>query len=405
MKYVPIPIAMLEVGKPLPVDVVSDSGQLLLRKGQPVVSEQLREKLHAFNASTSEADAHAWQRAYERMVHELLRSGMDVREIAKLPMPAEIRDSDYVVGQPLSGGWLDLQEVLRGILYQGGLAINPVQRLVSIEQKARALVAADPDDSLLCLFQALTDDCLGYCASHALLCLVVCDLTAAKLGLDASQVQALCAAALTMNIGMARDQDSMARQGPAVTEWQRTLINQHPEISATILAGFGVDNQDQLDIVRWHHAPDGSSAMPQNQRARRILHLADVFVARTAARKSRSSLSPLKAVKTMVMGAEGEVVGLGSAMAQAVGFYPPGSYVQLVNGDTAVSVQRGARANMPWVISIADKDAMPISKYVCKDTADPHNAIASTVNFEKVHVAVNLDKVRRARERIAQQRV
>jgi hypothetical protein len=65
-------------------------------------------------------------------------------------------------------------------------------------------------------------------------------------------------------------------------------------------------------------------------------------------------------------------------------------------------VQRGARANMPWVISIADKDAMPISKYVCKDTADPHNAIASAVTFEKVHVAVSLEKVRRARERIAQ---
>jgi hypothetical protein len=45
LKYVPIPIAMLEVGKPLPVDILSASGQLLLRKGQPVVSEQHRDKL------------------------------------------------------------------------------------------------------------------------------------------------------------------------------------------------------------------------------------------------------------------------------------------------------------------------------------------------------------------------
>ena len=402
MKYVPIPISMLQVGKPLPVNVVSDSGQLLLRKGQPIISEQHRDKLHGFNASTTEADGNAWQRAYERMVHELLRSGVDVREIAKVPMPAEIRESDYVVAQQLNGGWLDLQEVLRGILYQGGLAINPLHRLISIEHKARALVAADADDSLLCLFQALADDSLGYCATHALLCMVVCELTATKLGLDALQRQALCAAALTMNIGMARDQDSMARQGSGVTEWQRALIAQHAQKSVEILSAFGVDNQDQLDIVRWHHEPDSAQALPQNQRARRILNLADIFVARNAARKTRSSQSPLKAVKTMVMGAEGEVVGLGSAMAQAVGFYPPGSYVQLINGDTAVCVQRGARANIPWVISIADKDAMPISKYVCKDTTDPHHAIASAVTFEKVHVAVSLEKVRRARERIAQ---
>ena len=43
---------MLEVGKPLPVDVWSGTtGQLLLRKGQPIVSEQHRDKLYGFNAS------------------------------------------------------------------------------------------------------------------------------------------------------------------------------------------------------------------------------------------------------------------------------------------------------------------------------------------------------------------
>ena len=141
MKYVPIPVAMLEVGKPLPVNVVSDTGQLLLRKGQPIVSEQHRDKLHAFNASTSPSDAQAWQRAYERMVHEMLRRGVDVQEIARMPMPAEIRESDYVVGRQLHGGWLDLQEVLRGILYQGGLAINPLQRLADIQKKAMSLLS------------------------------------------------------------------------------------------------------------------------------------------------------------------------------------------------------------------------------------------------------------------------
>lgn len=400
MKYVALPVSMLEVGKPLPVNVVSDSGQLLLRKGQPIVSEQHREKLYGFNASATEADAAAWQRAYERMVHEMLRDGKDLQDIARMPMPAEIRESDYVTAQQLSGGWLDLQEVLRGILYQGGLAMSPLQRLAGIARKTLELIDADADDSLLCLFQALTDDALGYCATHALLCLVVCELTARKLGLDAPERSALNAAALTMNIGMAREQDRMARQGSALTAWQRELIAAHPAKSADMLAALGVDHPDQLDIVRWHHDPDNADALAHNQRARRILHLADMFVARTAARKTRASLSPLKAVKTMVMGAQGDEVGLGSAMAQAVGFYPPGSYVQLQSGEVAVAVQRGTRANMPWVISLADKNAMPTTRYVCKDTAEQVNAIASALTFENVHVGVNVEKVRRARERI-----
>ena len=36
MKYVPIPIALLAVGKPLPVDVWSESGQLLATTHQVV---------------------------------------------------------------------------------------------------------------------------------------------------------------------------------------------------------------------------------------------------------------------------------------------------------------------------------------------------------------------------------
>ena len=400
MNYVPIPVDMLETGKPLPVDVWSPNGQLLLRKGQPVVSAQHKEKLKAHNASSTEGDALAWQRSYERMVHHMLRQGIDVQIVAQAPMPSEIREIDYVVVKQINGGWLDLQEVLRGILYQGGLAISPVRRLASIEKKALELLKQDADDCLFALFQALADDSLGYCATHALLSSVVCDLTATKLGLDEFQRQSLRHAALTMNIGMARDQDSLARQNSEPTDWQRNLIETHPLKSVEILQGFGMDDPDLLDIVRWHHAPEDPQAMPQNLPSRRLLNLADSFIARTAARKTRSAQSAVKAVKSMVLGAQGDAIGVGSALAQAVGFYPPGSYVKLYNGEVAVSVQRGARANTPWVISIIDKEGMAISRYVCKETLELPLSIQSPVNFETVRVTVNAEKVHLARKRI-----
>ena len=165
-QYVPIPVALLAVGRTVPVNIWSDSGQLLLRKGQAVASEQHRDKLHAFNASATPSDAEAWQRAYERMVHQMLRDGVDVLTIAQAGMPGEIREADYVVGAQLSGGWLDLQEVLRGILYQGGLATNPLGRLSGIARKLQSLLEADADDSLFCLFQALADESLGLSLIH-----------------------------------------------------------------------------------------------------------------------------------------------------------------------------------------------------------------------------------------------
>jgi HD-GYP domain-containing protein (c-di-GMP phosphodiesterase class II) len=229
---------------------------------------------------------------------------------------------------------------------------------------------------------------------------VVCELTATKLGLDEFQRQALRHAALTMNIGMARDQDSLARQSSEPTDWQRNLIETHPIKSAEILQGFGMDDPDLLDIVRWHHAPEDAQAMPHNLPSRRLLNLADSFIARTAARKTRSAQSAVRAVKSMVLGAEGDAVGVGSAMAQAVGFYPPGSYVKLYNGEIAVAVQRGARANTPWVVSIIDKEGMAISRYVCKETLELPLSIQSPVNFETVRVTVNAEKVHLARNRI-----
>lgn len=397
MKYVSIPVAMLAVGKPLPVDIWSASGQLLLRKGQPVASEEHRQKLYAHDASSTPGDALAWQRSYERMVHTMLRDGVDVQTIALEPMPSEILESDYVVGASINGGWLDLQEMLRGILYQGGLAVGPLNRLAGIRDHALKLLHDDPEDSLFCLFQALADDSLGYSATHALLCLVVCELTAQKVALDTDVRRVLGDAALTMNIGMARDQDSLSRQQSQPSDLQRTLIQDHPEIGVGILKSYGVDDANWLDVVRWHHMPLAPDAQPKTVLLRRILHLADSFVAKAAARKTRAALAPVKAVKSMVLGAESDGLGIASAMAQAVGFYPPGSYVRLINGETAVSVQRGERANTPWVMSILDKEGVALGNYVARDTRQLANAIQGPVGFETIKVRVSLDKARKVR--------
>jgi hypothetical protein len=406
MRYVAIPISMLQVGQPLPVDIWSDTGQLLLKKGQPIVSEQHRDKLHAFNASATPGDAMAWQRAYERMVHESLREGVDVQTLAGLPMPARIREMDYVVSKPLSGGWSDLQEVLRGILYQGGLAIQPLVRLDGVACTVLKLLDADADDGLFRLFQMLTDNSLGYCATHALLCGSISLLTSDKLGLDPRVRRSLLDAALTQNMAMARDQDSLASHHTRPTVWQRRLIAEHPALAVDILRKLGFEDEDTLDIVRWHHQPGDPQALARNALARSILSTADIFVAKMASRKTRPPLPSITAAKAIVKGIDGakgvggDTPNVGAAMATATGFYPPGTFVLLGNGDTAVVAQRSARANAPWVVPVMDKDSMPIIHYTCRDTSDPDWAMAAPLNFQTVRIAVNADKVQRARSRL-----
>ena len=401
MKYEPIPIALLELGQPIPVDVWAPDGRLLLRKGQALRSQEHKDMLSAHQAAMTQTDAKAWQRSLDRLVQQLLREGADADAIARVRMPHDITENDYIVGSEVRGGWLDLQEILRSLLYQGAAAITPLARLEGLESKAHELLQQDPDEGLFTLFQALADTSLGYCATHALLSGVVCELTASKLGLPEAVRKTLFRAALTMNIGMARDQDSLARQRSPLYDTQRRLIREHPQTSVAILQTLGVIDADQLDLVRWHHEPDMTQGRASNLDSRRILSTVDSFVAKMAARQTRQALSPLVASKSLLLSPDPHTVKIGSAMATALGFYPPGTYVQLVNGETAVTIARGPRANMPQVVSLVTAAGMPLSKYVYRDTRDAQFAIHAPLNPEKVKIKVSLEKVRRVRSALS----
>ncbi len=397
MKYVPLPLDMINLTQSVPVDVWAPGGVLLLRRGQAILTDGHRENLLARGASLTQGDADAWQNSYERMVGNMLRQGVPLAVIAKAKMPDEISPVDFSVSREIEGGWLDLHENLLGLLYQGSAALHPLPRLAGIERRAMELLKGEPEECLFVLFQALADLTLGYSATHALLSGVVCDLTADKLGMPPQTRRILFRSALTMNIGMARDQGILSRQSVAPSEHQRQVIKDHPPKSHEILRAFGVWDQDQLDIVHWHHDPDESNGMARNLTNRRILRMADSFVAKMAPRKTRLAMSPLGAVKALLSGAAEDTEKFGSAMATAVGFYPPGTYVQLANGEKAVVIARGTKANQPHVASIIDPAGMPLSRYSYRNTSEPRFAARSPVNADHIKVMVSREKVARMR--------
>ena len=289
--------------------------------------------------------------------------------------------------------WLRLLERLRALLMQEATVSAPLVELDEIETQALALLQTDPDEGLFVLFQALDDVSRGYCATHALLAAVVCALTADQLGLAPASRQALFRAALLMNLGMAQAQDQLARQSALPNDAQRKLIKEHPEKSLALLQAFGLHDPDTLDLVRWHHDSDSPGALPRNQALRRLLHCADNFVAKMAPRKTRLAMSPLGAASALSHNAATDTAALVSAIAQSVGFYPPGTFVQLVSGEKAVAVARGQHANAPHVMSVVGADGLPLRPYRYLDTSQPHCAVRTPLNSEKIKVTVSLDDV------------
>jgi len=395
--YVPIPLKRVQLDKALPVDVWTPQGRLLLRRGQVLQSEAHREMLATHHASMTEADAAAWQKSLERSMRQMRAAGVSMLLIAQAPMPAEILEMDYLEGQNVDGGWLDLQEILRVLLYQGAQASSPLPRLQGIEQKAALLLKRNPDEALFVLFQALPDLNLGYCATHALLAGVVAALTAVKLAQSEDSPALLLRAALVMNIGMARPQDSLARQYNPPNPSQRQIITTHPPTSSDMLRGFGLHDEALLALVQWHHTPDAASLDAELQTTLRLLNLADGLVAKMAPRISRPAMLPLGAARSLLQTSSPGTAELRPAMAAVLGFYPPGTYVQLVNGDIAVVIKRGQYVRAPHVASIMNAKGMPLSKYIYHDTRDADFAVRQPWASAAVHIQVSLDKVRRLR--------
>jgi hypothetical protein len=304
------------------------------------------------------------------------------------------------VGHEVVGGWMDLHEVLATLLKQGPAAKSPLERVLGIQKRATHLLLADPDESLFTLLQALSDRSYSYCAKHALLSAVLCELTAQKLSVAEPVRPVLFQAALLMNIGMAKEHDELARQTIPVTDGQKQVIADHPHISAAILSGFGFANDDLLDIVLGHHLAESPGLLARNLECRHILHLADQFIGIMTDRSTRSGLSALSIEKTMLAEANGDMARIGSAMTAAIGFYPPGTFVTLVNGETAVVVRRGVTANQPLVASVISPDGTVLGQYLARDTREKDHAVRAPVRPEQLKLKVHAERAQAAVEKM-----
>ena len=260
----------------------------------------------------------------------------------------------------------------------------------------RAL-AERPDDSLFVLVQMLHDLRHGYSVSHALLAAATCQLAGPLAGIQGERLKALSQAALTMNIGMRALQDRLASQTQPLDFEQRELIERHPTEGANVLRRLGVTDEIWLSLVEEHHeTPDGRGypkGKPVRDSLQHLLRMSDLFVARISPRRSRRALAPNVAVRNLYLEMRDHSGELGAIFTKQIGMYPPGTYVRLQSGETAVVVRRGARVNFPLTIAVADPIGMPLSPPQVRDTQSPGLGIKRYVGPEEVRVRVDLGRL------------
>lgn len=273
---------------------------------------------------------------------------------ALFPSP-ERADSDY---EDLLGLWSDLESTLAVLLARPQHAQDFAAKIRQCDQWLQDLVAHDIDAALYLMFQLASTSTVGYSASHALVCGTLCHILAQELQLPAQERVSLVRAAFTMNIGMTALQDELAHQRERPSAAQQQAIDAHPRHSQELLEELGIADDLWLDVVARHHLrhPEREplAAMDTPDRLGRILGTIDRYAAIISPRKSRAGRSVTDSVRAVVgqdVEAQDEV---GFALVRTVGLCPPGTFVRLDNGETAVVLRRSDKANHPLVASLLD---------------------------------------------------
>lgn len=99
-----------------------------------------------------------------------------------------------------------------------------------------------------------------------------------------------------------------------------------------------------------------------------MLHYVDVYLAKLSPRATRAAMAVHIAAREFHVSAGGSDNPYVSAILDEMGVFPPGTFVKLRNGETALVLRRGPTPEAPVTHSLLSPDAQPMPTPTARDT-------------------------------------
>ncbi|MCK4951321.1 MAG: HD domain-containing protein [Gammaproteobacteria bacterium] len=349
------------IGKTIPWSIYDGKGTLLLQKGSMVTSN------HQLNV--------------------LLERGM-YRDELEVAEPTSV-EREPVTGESNPFEIFDdlahrITEIFSRIVQQTGITYKELQEFCTDFQD---LCEKDADAALGAVHLCHNHP---YTICHPLHGAILSELIAKSVGYDIEKRIPIVAAALTANLGMLDLQEILHHQPTPITDDQRERIQMHPEESVRMLKEAGIDNPDLLQIIKQHHERIDRSGYPDKLdrsaiiEGAQIIAIADRYAAMVSSRSYRQSLRSKDALKEFFLQKNklfDEKLTL--TFIKELGVFPPGTYVTLRNGETAVVVERGKESMWPIVISLTGSGGALTEDPVRRDCNSELYAINEVVSVSE----------------------
>lgn len=354
-KKVKIAVSELIIGQQLPWSIYDPGGKLLLSEGQTIVD---KEKLDSL------------------CQHDIFRmetvSNEDPNETSPFWRLSEISKC--------------LDKVFDAIEAANPTAKEQLEQLVA-ELDTLCLTAPNAMLASVHLPHTHTSS-----IAHAIQCAILCHTLFARQNMPHTDRQSIMAAALTSNIGMRGFYEQIQKQETPLSATQRRTIAQHPQKSAKMVHDIGVKNATWLKVILQHHELNDGSGYPSSLTKNQIvigakaLAIAERYSMMISRHSKHEPISIGDALKVFFM-EQGEKYEKALCMhfVLELSLFPPGSFVELANGDTAIVVRRNMeQPAQPVVKSVADPLGHAYEETIERDCADKDYEIMKLCRYAGV---------------------
>ncbi|GEM_PF-263410 len=404
----------LKVGSVLEIPLYTETGHLLIAKNQVIESADKLEYLRSQPALYSdEVSLRNRARSWYTSVTELETKDAPLSRLDNL---SDERNRDSVLfvegnvtellkaeaevaaSRSTPELWTDIEAILGGVLVGiaagGEAAPKAMKRLAMVEARFFDLMKRDKDAAIFLLFTRSVTQFNGYSTLHALLCAALAWDSASRLPISETETSVLVKAALTKNVSIKTLQDRMAGQKTKPTQDQMLAIDSHAKDSMELLRQAGVSDPLWLNAVARHHDDlphcPAINDRPPVEKLAKVLQVIDRYTAAMSPRGSRPGRESPQAVKSILRSpgnTEPDEVGLD--LVRNLGLYPPGTFVELNRGDSAVVLRRGAKLNEPVVASVLNRHGEPVLAPRMLSTEMPEFAVRAAVSGSRIRVRLN----------------
>ncbi len=398
MKLVPLAPEGLSPGFPLPFTLRDANGQVLVHRGSPIADRQQLRHLLARALFIEEGEKELVQRQLNAQVDQMLRMGdTTLGEIAAIRPDYDRRHSEPPPAErPLE--WPDLEGRAR-VLLADTRAARWEARLDELADEMLARLERQVDATLLRFIHLAGTRPEDYSTLHAILVMLLCALAGPRLpGWQPAWRRPMTRAALSMNVGMVPLQNELVRQAHPLTPAQRAQVDTHAARGVELLQAAGIADPLWLAAVRHHHdAPNGPlDRLDPGVRLARLIQRADRYAARLSARRNRAALSAKAAAQAAFFDEGGHPDEAGQALLAETGLHPPGAWVRLANGETALVMKRQPNPRAPLtVVSLINRDGLPLAVPAVRHTALPKFKVEAGVPSGEIRVQPNLEALQK----------